>query len=123
MFAMDVVTTPESFADLRVLQILGNGRRLCPGIHLADRNLWHAITKLLWAFNIEPKMDTETKKPILPDSSVETGYREGLTMCPFDFPAKITVRSEARRQLILKEYADAKANFFPKYEKVALFER
>ncbi|KAK6383733.1 hypothetical protein LTS17_003025 [Exophiala oligosperma] len=99
----------------------GNGRRLCPGIHLADRNLWHAITKLLWAFKIEPKMDPETKKPILPDPSVETGYREGLTMCPFEFPAMITVRSEARRQLILKEYADAKANFFPKYEQVDLF--
>lgn len=66
-------------------------------------------------------MDPETKKPILPDPSVETGYREGLTMCPFEFPAMITVRSEARRQLILKEYADAKANFFPKYEQVDLF--
>lgn len=42
-------------------------------------------------------------------------------MCPFEFPAMITVRSEARRQLILKEYADAKANFFPKYEQVDLF--
>ncbi|KAK4944566.1 hypothetical protein LTR10_016000 [Elasticomyces elasticus] len=101
----------------------GNGRRLCPGIHLADRNLWHAITKLLWAFNVEPKTDPKTGKPIVPDASVETGYREGLTMCPYEFPAKITIRSETRRQVILKDLAEAQANFFPKYEKADLFKQ
>jgi len=28
----------------------GAGRRLCPGIHLAERNLFVGIAKLLWAF-------------------------------------------------------------------------
>jgi len=85
--------------------------------------LWHAIAKLLWAFNIEPKTDPKTSKPIIPDASVVTGYREGLTMCPYEFPAKITVRSEERRQVISKDLAEAQANFFPKYEDADLFKR
>ncbi|KIW98747.1 uncharacterized protein Z519_00410 [Cladophialophora bantiana CBS 173.52] len=99
----------------------GNGRRLCPGIHLADRNLWHAISKLLWAFNFEKKIDPQTGKLVALDTTVETGYREGLTMCPYEFPCKTTIRSETRRQVILKDLKEAQTNFFPQYEKVDLF--
>ncbi len=113
------------FSRPEVLQIptvsTGNGRRLCPGIHLADRNLWHAITKLLWAFKFEMKIDQQTCKPITLDTSVETGYREGLTMCAYEFPCDIILRSGARRQVILKDLKEAQTNFFPRYEKVDLF--
>ncbi|KIV88838.1 hypothetical protein PV10_08476 [Exophiala mesophila] len=94
----------------------GNGRRLCPGIHLADRNLYHALAKILWAFDLSMAEDPATGKPIVPDTSIETGYREGLTNAAYDFPCKFTVRSEARRQTILREMADAKANVFSKFE-------
>ncbi|KAH9958673.1 cytochrome P450 [Lactifluus volemus] len=30
----------------------GAGRRICPGIHVAERELWLAISRLLWAFDI-----------------------------------------------------------------------
>ncbi|EXJ74267.1 uncharacterized protein A1O5_02563 [Cladophialophora psammophila CBS 110553] len=98
----------------------GHGRRLCPGIHLAERNLFHAISKILWAFDIEKATDPATGKPIQPDTDVVTGYREGLTACAYDFPVKLTVRSQARRQAIEREYREACANFFPQYEKVGL---
>jgi hypothetical protein len=42
-------------------------------------------------------------------------------MCAYDFPCKITVRSEARREIILRDMKEAQTNFFPKYEKVDLF--
>ncbi|KAF8830879.1 hypothetical protein HHX47_DHR1000067 [Lentinula edodes] len=29
----------------------GAGRRICPGIHVAERELWLAISQLLWSFN------------------------------------------------------------------------
>lgn len=99
----------------------GHGRRLCPGIHLADRNLFHAISKILWAFNIEKATDPATGKPIEPDTDVVTGYREGLTACAYDFPVKLTVRSQARRDAIEREYKEARANFFPQYEKADFF--
>ncbi|KAH9998122.1 cytochrome P450 [Russula compacta] len=31
----------------------GAGRRICPGIHVAERELWLAISRLLWAYNIQ----------------------------------------------------------------------
>lgn len=32
-------------------------RRICPGIHVAERELWLAISRLLWAFEIGPHPD------------------------------------------------------------------
>ena len=94
---------------------------MCPGIHLADRNLWHAITKLLWAFKFEKQIDPQTGKPFTLDTTVETGYREGLTMCPYEFPCRVKIRSETRRQAIMKDLKEAQINLFPQYEKVDLF--
>ena len=71
---------------------------------------------MLWAFHIEMATDPKTGKPIVPDTDIVTGYREGLTACAYDFPIKLTIRSEARRAAIMKEYAEARANVFPKFE-------
>ena len=98
---------------------LGNGRRMCPGIHLADRNLFHAISKILWAFDLEMVTDSKTGKPIVPDTSVVTGYREGLTACANDFPIKMTIRSEARRKAIGRAFKDAQQNVFKEYEEMS----
>jgi hypothetical protein len=94
----------------------GNGRRICPGIHLADRGLFQAISKMLWAFDLKMAPDPKTGKLMVPDTDIITGYREGLTACAYDFPCQFTVRSEARRATIMKELAEAKAEVFPKYE-------
>ncbi|KAK5727913.1 hypothetical protein LTR17_012336 [Elasticomyces elasticus] len=99
----------------------GNGRRLCPGIHLADRNLWHAISKILWAFEIKPKIDPHTSKPMKLDTSVETGYREGLTMCPYEFPCEIVARSAARSGLVSEALKEAQRDVFPQYERTEHF--
>lgn len=99
----------------------GNGRRLCPGIHLADRNLYQAISKLIWAFDFSAPLDPKTGKPMIPDTTIETGYREGLTACAYEFPCTIKVRSEKKRETILREFADAQANVFPKFEKSKFF--
>ncbi|EMC98771.1 hypothetical protein BAUCODRAFT_120072 [Baudoinia panamericana UAMH 10762] len=94
----------------------GNGRRLCPGIHLAERNLFHVVSKMLWAFDIEMAVDTKTGQPIVPDSSVETGFREGLTLSAKDFPITLNVRSEARRNAIDEAFLAACRDVFAKYD-------
>ncbi|KAK7703706.1 hypothetical protein SLS57_010813 [Botryosphaeria dothidea] len=33
----------------------GAGRRICPGLHIAERSLALAIMRILWAFDIKPK--------------------------------------------------------------------
>lgn len=35
----------------------GAGRRICPGIHIADRSLFVAISRMLWGFNIRQGVD------------------------------------------------------------------
>jgi hypothetical protein len=93
----------------------GSGRRICPGIHLAERNLFLAIAKLIWAFSIEPGQD-EKGQPIEPDFSPETGYSEGFLVCARDFPCVIKSRSEARRATIMKEYESAQRETFSRFD-------
>jgi hypothetical protein len=94
---------------------------LCPGIHLADRNLFHAISKILWAFKIERGTDPNTGQVVDLDTSMATGYREGLTACAYDFPIKLTVRSEKRREAIMREFKSAQENVFPQFDKSDFF--
>ena len=35
----------------------GAGRRLCPGIHVAERTLFLAMARILWAFDIGKAKD------------------------------------------------------------------
>ncbi|KAH8693657.1 putative cytochrome P450 [Talaromyces proteolyticus] len=94
----------------------GAGRRLCVGIHLAERNLFLAMSMLLWAFNFEKEIDLVTKKPLEPDISPLTGYHEGIVTSAKPFPCKVTLRSEARRETILREFEDVEVEILSKYE-------
>ncbi|KAI8670225.1 Fumitremorgin C synthase [Fusarium keratoplasticum] len=88
----------------------GSGRRICPGIHLAERNLFLAIAKIIWAFSIKPAVDEQGKEVEL-DINPQTGYGEGFLLCVRDFPCKITPRSEARRETIMREFNEAQKVF------------
>ncbi|KAH0844049.1 hypothetical protein AYO21_02193 [Fonsecaea monophora] len=92
----------------------GVGRRLCPGIHLGERNLWIGMAKSLWAFNFEQDVDS-TGNPIPLDMNYQTGYSEGFIVCTNDFPAKVTPRSEKRVETIMREFDQAKCDVFSKY--------
>ncbi|GKZ24636.1 hypothetical protein AbraIFM66951_011906 [Aspergillus brasiliensis] len=93
----------------------GSGRRICPGIHLAERNLFLAIAKLIWAFSIEPGLN-ESGQPIEYDVSPETGYSEGFLVCAKDFPCAIKPRSEARWATIVKELEMAQRDVFSRFD-------
>lgn len=88
----------------------GAGRRVCPGIHLAERNMFLAIAKLLWAFEFSED-DGKVNNPDPVD-----GYHQGFLYCAKDYGCKVTVRSEAIRQTILREYAEAQDSVFSKFE-------
>lgn len=83
----------------------GAGRRVCPGIHLAERNLFIAMAKLLWAFDFS--------KGINDDSKVESSI--GFLQCVADFECQITVRSEKRAETIRNEFQEA-GKIFEKYD-------
>lgn len=92
----------------------GSGRRTCPGIHLAERNLWLAMAKLLWAFKISPGKD-ESGRTVTPDVDPATGYCEGFLVCAYDFPAEFEVRGEERGEAILREFGEAERDVFPRF--------
>lgn len=74
-------------------------------MHLAERNLFIGVAKLLWAFKFEVKRDEHI------DISAETGLSQGFLHCVKQYGSSITVRSEGRRETILREFEAAKDTF------------
>lgn len=101
--------------DLRDHYGYGSGRRICPGMHLAERNLFLAIAKLIWAFDIGPGIDEMTGLTIEPDVDPQTGYQEGLILGARPFACRMSVRSEARRDVIVREFQKVDADVFSKF--------
>lgn len=75
----------------------GAGRRICPGIHLAERNMWRIAAKLLWAFDFSQEIDSVTKQPIPINTHA---YTPGVAMFPMPFKVQIKPRSEAHVRTI-----------------------
>ncbi|KAH0830804.1 hypothetical protein AYO21_10035 [Fonsecaea monophora] len=90
----------------------GAGRRICPGIHLAERTQWRLNARLLWAFEIHRKIDPQTGKPMPIDVN---NYHEGISHTPAEFPVVFKPRSQAHIDLIRQEMASA-ANFLKAWD-------
>lgn len=72
----------------------GAGRRICPGMHVAERSLGVAIMKILWAFDIRPS--SIAKLPLNPKDY--HGFMPG-NAGP-QLPVALVARSQRRKQLI-----------------------
>ncbi|KAK0615700.1 cytochrome P450 [Bombardia bombarda] len=90
----------------------GAGRRICPGIHLAERALFVAVARMIWAFDFLPKIDAATGKPIPINIDPATGYHDGFLSHHNDFEVDIRVRSERRKEVIFSEMARAEVEVF-----------
>ncbi|EXM15828.1 hypothetical protein RAB80_003813 [Fusarium oxysporum f. sp. vasinfectum] len=93
----------------------GFGRRICSGMQLAERSLYTTFAKVLWAFDISSAVD-EQGRPISMNIDRMTGYTDGTIVAPKDFRARMKVRSERRRETILREFANAEKNVFSRFE-------
>ncbi|KAJ4466755.1 cytochrome P450 [Lentinula aciculospora] len=70
----------------------GAGRRICPGIHVAERELWLAISQLLWSFHFHS----------LPDEPISLKEYEGLSgRTPLPFRLGLEPR-DGRLESVLK---------------------
>ena len=83
----------------------GAGRRVCPGIHLAERSLWRITAKFLWAFEFDEPIDKSTGKTRPLD---DNAYTNGFLHMPLPFEVQVKVRSEAHLRTIKQELAAAK---------------
>lgn len=90
----------------------GAGRRICPGIHLAERNMWRIAAKLLWAFDFAEPVDASTGKVAPLDID---GYADGTLRMPLPFKVRITPRSQTHINLIKSEKGRA-LHFLRQYD-------
>ncbi|KAH7327034.1 cytochrome P450 [Rhexocercosporidium sp. MPI-PUGE-AT-0058] len=79
----------------------GAGRRVCPGVHIAEKSLFLNISRIMWGFNVAKKVvDGEEVEPL---NQMVPGW-----MCiPLPFECDISVRSEKHVKLIESTWAEA----------------
>ncbi|KAK5652310.1 hypothetical protein OQA88_10660 [Cercophora sp. LCS_1] len=97
----DAAANPD--ASKRDQFTFGAGRRICPGMHVAERSLFLGISRTIWGFDIAPAKDAQGKD-IIPDQEKLT---QGFVCMPEEFPASITPRDEKRKQMIIDEWKAA----------------
>ena len=81
----------------------GAGRRVCQGMHVAERSLFLAISRILWAFDILPAKD-ESGNDVIPDGSK---LSQGFVCMPEPYQATIRPRSAEKAALIRKFWNEA----------------
>lgn len=104
----DFLTLAESAgqpdASKRFSFAFGAGRRICQGMHLAERSLFLGMSRMLWGFDIRPAVGPATGKEILPDPEMLT---QGFVCMPEEFKANITPRDGKRADIITREWEEA----------------
>jgi cytochrome P450 len=81
----------------------GAGRRVCPGVHVAEKSLFLNIARVLWAFNISKKVGKDGKV-IEPNTAMVPGW---MTI-PQPFECDITPRSEKKAAMITQIWEETK---------------
>ena len=92
----------------------GAGRRACPGIHLAERNMFLSIAKLLWAFRFEEQKDALGRLVTNNPDPVD-GYHQGFLYCAKDYGCTTILRSEEIRKTVEREYEEAERDVFSRF--------
>nr|BDX35607.1 cytochrome P450 monooxygenase StrG [Stachybotrys sp.] len=80
--------------------VFGAGRRRCQGMHIADRSIFLAISRLLWAFDFGRAVDQQGQE-VIPDMN---DMADGIMMTPKPFPTNIQPRSAAKAEYLRQEW-------------------
>jgi len=82
--------------------VFGYGRRICPGAHVGQMGLWIVMAIVLSSFDIRPKIDPETKKPLLPVQE----WSGDVVSFAKQFSCEFRPRSKERAEWIKQAAAD-----------------
>jgi hypothetical protein len=80
----------------------GAGRRICPGMHVAERSLFINLARLLWGFDIRLSKDEEGNG--IPVDPTFKGMLEGATATPRPFKCGMSLYACVRRQWLIGRY-------------------
>ncbi|THV02733.1 cytochrome P450 [Dendrothele bispora CBS 962.96] len=86
----------------------GGGKRICPGINLANNSIQINTMNLIWAFDFLKMIDSATKRPIDVDVN---NYTEALLISPNPFPCDMKVRSPQHAELINQALQESASTF------------
>lgn len=78
----------------------GAGRRICPGIQLAERSQFRMLSALLWAFRLEYAIEERTGEEIPIDTEA---FEDLLITGPKPFKARFTPRSPKHVETLKRE--------------------
>lgn len=84
----------------------GAGRRICPGIHLAENGLFLAVANIIWAYEFRAPLD-ESGKEIKMDVSDEA-FLDGAIRIPKPYKIRIIPRNKKRLELVKSTWETAK---------------
>jgi hypothetical protein len=95
--------------------IFGAGRRVCQGMHIAERSLFLGVSRLLWAFDFKQPVDPATGKPKpLPDVDNLVG---SLTIEPAPFEVSIVPRSGRKEEQVREIWKESEETLLNKETK------
>lgn len=110
----DALTSQQSAALADVARrdhfAFGAGRRICPGLHVAERSLGVAVMRILWAFDVgvKPGAAAGTTRPLDP-----AAYRGFMPGNPGEkLPVVLTPRSEERVRVLDAYWEEQKVKSF-----------
>ena len=83
----------------------GAGRRVCPGMHLAENSLYITLAKILWAFEIRPAIGMNGQEEDIDVS--DAAYEDGANTLPRPFKIRFVVRNLQRERVLEEEWARA----------------
>jgi hypothetical protein len=109
----DTTTSAESAAlpdaTKRDHYTFGAGRRICQGMHLAERSLFLAMSRLVWGFNVKKAIGTDGK-----DIDIDVDkFTQGIVCMPDTFECDIRPRDSARKDMLHSAWTEAKATLPP----------
>lgn len=112
-WAGDDQTAAQSATNPDVSQrdhfMFGAGRRMCQGIHIAERSLYLGISRLLWAFDFRPGIDPVTGREV--PLSDDDPLQGGVFVMPRPFPARITPRDADKARAVRGAWEEVSGRF------------
>lgn len=98
------LTKYPNFRDSKYGQhTFGWGRRKCLGMDIVDDELLVTGAGLLWAFNMTHELDAVTGEKIPIDTMATNSH---VILEPSAFKMRFDIRSEQRREQVLKNYCE-----------------
>lgn len=88
----------------------GAGRRICPGLHLAENSLFITIASILWLFEIKPPLD-ENGEELDVDVS-DAAYEKGVNTLPKPYKIRFVPRKKERTRVLQEAWKEAREEGF-----------